>query len=228
MLMKEPNPLYAIREKSYVVVNNSLEFKWRYKSGTHFLIALSNSMKPYSLEAIVNLLSQEGMNDRDILTSAAHKIYAGEENVDLKVFLLKERTFQKDNRVWRLNLQELAKRIPYRIDVFVCEEEEDGSLSVYDAPGEDAAFFLPLHIKCSKRLVTKGLLSKQYFAEVVVGKPEQYIDGTFQYLVPGAGISIPIPERALGRQLMIKLPDARLPMIYASEEYRKYYSIEEN
>jgi len=228
MVIKEPNQLYAIRETSRARVADSIEFRWRYKRGTHFLMVLTNALTPCSLTEVVGFLQQEGMDDNAILTSVAHKIYSGNESNDHRVFFLRERTFQKDNRVWRLNVQELNKKIPYRIDVYVCEEEEDGTLSIYDVEDDSTAFFLPLQIRCNKTLKTKGLLSKQYYAEVIVGRPEVYEEGSFQYLVHGAGVTIPLPERALGRPLMIKLPDSRLPMVFASEAYRKYYIIEEN
>lgn len=227
MIVREPNQLYAIREKNRSTENNSVLFRWRYKSGTHFLITLCNALKPIPLSRVVELISQEFGSDRDILTGAQNRIYSGDEDMDLKVFFIREKKFQKDNRTWSMILQELNKRIPYRVDVYVCEEEEDGTLSIYDSVNDESAFFLPLRIRNSVVLKTKGVLKKQYYAEMRIDKPEKYEEGTFRYLVPAAGITIPIPEMALGRPFAVKLPDSRIPMIFASEEYRNYYSIEE-
>lgn len=225
MIIREPNQLYAIREKSQSFENNSLLFRWRYKSGTHFLVTLCNALKPFSLQNVVEIIEQEG--DGNILNSTQNKIFVGDDNTDLKVFFIRERKFQKDNRCWPLIIQELNKRIPYRIDVYVCEEEEDGTLSVYDSVNDDSAFFLPLRIRNSVVLRAKGFLSKQYFAEMWLDRPEKYEEGTFKYKVPCTSIEIPIPGLALGRPFVVRLPNSELPKITISEEYKNYYTIEE-
>lgn len=226
MVLKACDPAFQMRELTIKKDGGEISLSWRFKEATHFLIFLYDSRKEFILENILEEIIEDGVTDEDIVHGGIPQKKFDSKRNWYKTFCVREKDFITNGKKYFIKGSEVKRGVPYTVEVFVCQYEEDKkTLYVYEASDDQNIAFLPVIVEPEIRYKRMGIFPGGSKRICILRLPylEGYIDGAIMYHIDGIWVDFPLATGCLGKELVIIIPAKSEVSIRIREEYKKYY-----